>query len=799
MLKNDDDSFVSDQKDILKHLQSFYCTLYSSHSNVDHDQMAQFLDQVQFPKLSDDSKAELDKPISRSEILASLKELKFNKTPGYDGLPVEFYVVFFNDIIDMLLNCYLYSHDHGFMSSSQRNGIITLLPKKDKDPLYVKNHRPISLLNTDYKIIAKVMANRLKVCLHQIIHEDQTGFMKGRNIESNIRTIIDVIEYCDANQIPGSIILLDIEKAFDSVDHDFLFQVLHYFNFGDSFISWIKSFYNKRKSYIRNNGFISETINMDRGIFQGCPISPLLFLCAIEVLAILIRSNDQIKGLRVGDEEKKVSLLADDTTCFVQGDQESFTNLFDTLNNYARFSGCSVNMSKSEAIHVGSLKGSDFKPFQNDGLVWKENTFKYLGVQFSLNISSLYELNFIPKLNQIQQTLNCWRTRSLSLIGKVTVIKSLLLPQLLYLLSVLCISIPKSFFKKMNTVFFKFIWSGGNDCVKRAFLYNDYSNGGLRMIDVAAFSQAHKMVWAKHLLDPTYSDFWKHLENTVLTKFNDNDPPLLWKTSAPDCVLNSLKNSQLAETIKVWYSYRDKVKINLGLDKFFLQDPIWYNQNVRLKTKRYFYYHDWHARGIFTLTDLYRGHNFVKTFEDLVLEYDIPIKDRRKYNSLMNGILLDWFYNPPQVQNTIFDEIVESLFANVKVTKLSYNILRSHENPVKAEHFWVDALGINDDDVDWPSIHESNFKSTIETQIRAFYFKVFHRAICTNQFLHKIGRTDSPLCYFCQNSSESYIHMFCDCDKVLPLWDNLSTFIYKKCSERLNLTTFQKMFGLDFY
>ena len=366
------------------------------------------------------------------------------------------------------------------------------------------------------------------------------------------------------------------------------------------------------------------------------------------------------------------------------------------------------------------------------------------------------------------------------------------MPQLLYLLSVLCISIPKSFFKKINTVFFKFIWSGGNDRVKRAFLYNDYSNGGLRMIDVAAFSQAQKMVWAKHLLDPTYSDFWKHLENTVLTKFNDNDPQLLWKTSAPDCVLNSLKNSQLAETIKVWYSYRDKVKINLGLDKFFLQDPIWYNQNVHLKTKRYFYYHDWHARGI-----LYRGHYFVKTFEDLVLEYDIPIKDRRKYNSLMNGILLDWFYNPPQVQNTIFDEIVESLFANVKVTKLSYNILRSHENPVKAEHFWADALGINDDDVDWPSIHESNFKSTIETQIRAFYFKVFHRVICTNQFLHKIGRTDSPLCYFCQNSSESYIHMFCDCDKVLPLWDNLSTFIYKKCSERLNLTTFQKMFGLD--
>ena len=103
------------------------------------------------------------------------------------------------------------------MSRSQGNGIITLLPKKGKDPFLVKNYRPLSLLNTDYKILAKVVANRLKLCLHQIIHADQTGFMKGRNIGSNIRTIIDLIEYCDANKITGSIILLDIEKAFDSV------------------------------------------------------------------------------------------------------------------------------------------------------------------------------------------------------------------------------------------------------------------------------------------------------------------------------------------------------------------------------------------------------------------------------------------------------------------------------------------------------------------------------------------------------------------------------------------------------
>ena len=142
------------------------------------------------------------------------------------------------------------------------------------------------------------MANRLKSALQQIIHIDQTGFMKGRNIGCNIRTIIDLIDYCDANDIPGSIILLDIEKAFDSVEHDYLFEVLKAFNLGSNFIQWIKSFYCERKSYICNNGFLSKGICMERGIFQGCPISPLLFLCAIEVLAICIRNNENICGIK---------------------------------------------------------------------------------------------------------------------------------------------------------------------------------------------------------------------------------------------------------------------------------------------------------------------------------------------------------------------------------------------------------------------------------------------------------------------------------------------------------------------
>ena len=131
--------------------------------------------------------------------------------------------------------------------------------KRIRDPNFVKNYRPISLLTTDYKLIAKTMANRLKGVLDELIHEDQNGFMKGRNIGCNIRTIIDLIEYTDIKDIPGSIVLLDIEKAFDSVEHGFLYEVLSRFNLGDNFIQWVKTFYNCRKSYVINNGISQQT------------------------------------------------------------------------------------------------------------------------------------------------------------------------------------------------------------------------------------------------------------------------------------------------------------------------------------------------------------------------------------------------------------------------------------------------------------------------------------------------------------------------------------------------------------
>ena len=142
-------------------------------------------------------------------------------------------------------------------------------------------------------------------------------------------------------------------------------------------------------------------------------LAPFVSLRSRGAYTISIRNNDKINDIKIGDVEKQISLLADDTTSFLRDDQDSFENLFDTLGDFATFSGCRINMSKSEAIHVGRLKGSAIKPFNIEGLIWKDSTFKTLGINFSLNVTwdslnvnALYGLNLIPKLNQIHQILN---------------------------------------------------------------------------------------------------------------------------------------------------------------------------------------------------------------------------------------------------------------------------------------------------------------------------------------------------------------------------------------------------------
>lgn len=180
--------------------------------------------------------------------------------------------------------------EKGEMCNSMKRAVLTLIFKKG-DKCLLKNYRPISLTNYDYKIIAFILANRLQQVIGSLIHHDQSGYIKGRYIGQNSRAIMDIYEYCEKLNLPGVILSLDFQKAFDRLEWNFMFQILEKYNFGHNFIRWIKILYNDPSIIIKNNGWLSKPIKTERGIRQGCPISSLLFILAVEVMSVSIRNN----------------------------------------------------------------------------------------------------------------------------------------------------------------------------------------------------------------------------------------------------------------------------------------------------------------------------------------------------------------------------------------------------------------------------------------------------------------------------------------------------------------------------
>ena len=334
-----------------------------------------------------------------------------DKTPETDGLPADFYKIFWKDLSPFLISAFNYAYDSGVLSITQRRGIIKLIPKKDSESYFLKNWRPLTLLKCDYKIAAKAIANRIKTVIPRLINNDQPGFLKGRFIGENIRLIDCIIKYASEKNIPGLLLFIDFEKAFDLLEWPFIARTLQYFGFEPSLIHWFNIFNKNIESCVLNNGWSSSFFELQRGVRQGCPLSPYLFILSSEILAKAIRSNDNIKGISVNNTEIKISQYADDTTFILNGARNSLSATLDTLEKFGSVSGLRLNNTKTEALCIGSMAGKNNKLFPEINFRWPENKVKVLGVWISTNHNIMLNLNFREKVDKIKNVLSCWKYR----------------------------------------------------------------------------------------------------------------------------------------------------------------------------------------------------------------------------------------------------------------------------------------------------------------------------------------------------------------------------------------------------
>ena len=386
--------------------------------------------------LSYEGSLALDKPLSISELYDALKNMRMGAVPGEDGLTVEFYEKFWPIIQNYVYSSFVYAFDKGVLSISQRKGIIKLIPKKNKDPQLIPSWRPITLLNVDYKILTKVFSRRLAGFLPELIHHDQKGFIRHRDIHENILDIQAIISACDSNDSEAMLLMLDIEKAFDSISWDFLSAVFRQFGFPESFLQWFKVFYSGKELYIINQGQLSEVIFPERGVAQGCGISPLYFILGIEVLALAVREDPRIEGITMFGASKKISLLADDGILALRWAKSILDAVKEVLDEFHVVSNLQVNPLKSLIIPIGprshnrsSLEAEQSFPHES------REYFHYLGTDIPLHRNlTIVENHLNMVMVKIKQIAEKRSSPDHSILGRILTVKQLMLSRFIYTL-----------------------------------------------------------------------------------------------------------------------------------------------------------------------------------------------------------------------------------------------------------------------------------------------------------------------------------------------------------------------------
>lgn len=758
---------------ILTEIKAFYQTLYSRKLDKIEEHEGFFLDGHNIPQISAEDRELCEAPITETEIQTALKHMKNNKSPGSDGFPCEFYKFFWKDLGHFMYRSFQQSFRDGQLSITQRQGVITCLPKGEKPRQFLKNWRPITLLNTDYKIISSVIANRLKTVLPHVISSTQKGFLKGRYIGENTRLVYDIIQYLENTDQRGLLLLVDFEKAFDSLEWEYIDRMIKAFNFGKNLLGWVKTFYKNASSCVINNGHFSEFFNLEKGCRQGDPLSPYLFIMAIEPLAVRIK-NSNINGIKVGTVEHVIGQYADDTFILMDGTEQSFRATMGIFERFRCCSGLKMNVDKTKAVWLGA-GARDRSPICSDLNVQWSRGFELLGIKFIVdNMKDCVAANLKDILVKITRLLNSYKKRNLTLVGKVTVIKTLAVSKLIHVFSVLP-SPNNSVVKKMNEMFTEFIWNSKTGKVNRNLLAQDKLTGGLKLTHIATLIEALKIKWVKDILEQKegWADIFKHCAGS---QYNDG----MWQLDEKSLIILKKKVSNFnpfwADMIGAWAKLVKAFNNPEDVINYSFENA-WYITNKNLKRLQ----PTLNRKGIHLIRDLLDEQGAPLQYRDFKLKYDLNI-NFIDYMSLIKSVPKEWCHlirNTANLQRGGSRElpVITNLKKTDKTCRWAYKELvmtLKVKQPYKEK--WAERLNDIGED-EWLYIHSMPFKCTKNTKLQSFQYKVVHNILATQKTLLQYKLSTSDLCTFCEEATETIQHLLFSCPYTRQCWSDLETWL----------------------
>ena len=424
----EEDRVIRDPKEVNGALREFYANLYTSVNPPPTPPDQNWFESVK--KLPEGVADALDRPLAANEISTVLfKHSKTGKSPGNDGITVEFYRTFWQELRDPLIKALREALLEGELSPSQKQSVIRLIPKKGRDMSKIKNWRPISLMNVDAKLLSKALNIRLEKHIDHLISKEQAAFIKGKLLQDNANTLKQAIAYAEKKKHVAYIFSVDFKKAFDQLEHTFLWRVMREMGFGGKFIEMIQTLYKNAESTVINGGVTTKYFPLQRAARQGDPISPTLFILALEPLLGVLRK--EVKGISTPKGCFKLSAYADDVAIGL-GEEDDIRNIVKILKDFGEVSGLTINEDKCELMGVNSREKTKHIFQINDNI-------KITGVVFgnSKNGKQTEKMNFEPAVKAIEKQLLLWKSRILTIDEKVLVVKSYALSQLQFLAGIL--------------------------------------------------------------------------------------------------------------------------------------------------------------------------------------------------------------------------------------------------------------------------------------------------------------------------------------------------------------------------
>ena len=654
VLINENNKKVTDTKQILKMQHKFYQDLYSEDKTVRFSMINHTN-----KKLTQRQRLDLKKQLTVDELSNALAQMPPGKTPGGNGITVSCMKVFWRYLKEPLHKALVQGIVEGRLYPSARRGIISLIPKPNKDSRKLKNLRPISLLNVDFKIFEKALANRISTVIDNLISYKQQGFMKNRRIAANIRMVLDLIQKSNDEDMENVIVSLDFMKCFDRISHKTMFSTLRFFGFGEYFtyIYMVIACYKDCMLVIQNKGYFSETISIQRGVRQGSPNSSFLFLLCAELLAIKLDESEKLEDIPVGEMIHLFRKYADDIDTYLREKGNCFEELFKIIEEFSMQTGFKINYEKP-VYRIGSLKDACAQCYTQRKLIWSDKPINILGITVSNDLQETVKINYTETIKKAEAILTSWKNRKLSLIGKIMVYNTLVVSLFVYPMTVLP-SMTTEMYKKMDNLCKDFLWDQKKSKIALDILQLPQENGGCGLANLKAKDTALKASWihiinsdkgvanlAYRYIDPIIKeDIWKC--NLKLT-----DIPYMMKT----------KNIFWEQMLCAW------CKTNYKLTEESVSDQLlWWNSNIRKQGRPFCNIKAW-EKGLKTVGQLFNSEGNLNV-ERMARQFSLILMD---VNSIISALPKEW---------KKYDETLKIMPTTViRSCKQVYKILTQDEN-----------------------------------------------------------------------------------------------------------------------